>query len=303
MPDDRIYDAINLFKYSPTGHGNGRIGGDEEYRRRYHQLAVSVQHKLWALWSANEIGFAHLPSRLIGDSSDRRRGFDIRISVSIEPTTDPARYPTAANQGKVAATSCNVVHEATHLVRGVACRAESEMLCRTLEVCYFRDLESPIGYLSRVTGTPCTAQFLPSTPLYWEYQARIDQIATANLIDAVFELETYRTDLESSATARFIARSLTWWGGPGNRWPETRGYYLRSLASQRDHNYGEQILQILRSLNRATWPDARAYCGSIENVRHRLAADRNFDDREFARSVTLAQDELGENFGIRRGNL
>jgi hypothetical protein len=305
MPDDRIYDAINLFKYSPTGQGSGSIPGDAEYRRKYHRLAVDVQNKLWRLWSANEIGWAHIPD-LIGDSQAGRRGLDIRVSNLIEPSSDPARYPTPEQQGRLAATSCNLVHEATHLVSPLASYPEEETLCRMLQAFYFRDLSGPRQYPSRVTGTLCTAVFLPNTPFHADWQGRRNRVLSQDLIDSVLSLEEYRDDLESDATARFVVRSLPWWGGLRNRWPSTRGYYLRSLASRVDHDYSESILQILESLTQREWQAARTCAGNIDHIgralsRYHNLAGRDYVTMEFSRRMTHIQNTLGEKFMSLKG--
>jgi hypothetical protein len=303
MPDDRIYDAINLFKYSPTGQGAGCSHGDAEYRRKYQRLAVNVQNKLWQLWFADEIGWANIPG-LIGDSQAGRQGLDIRVSNRIEPSGNPALYQTPAHQGRLAATSCNIVHEATHLVSPLACYPEEETLCRMLQGFYFRDLSSPRRYNSRVTGTLCTAAFLANTPFHNDWQRRKNRILSQDMIDSVLAQQEYRSDLESDATARFIVRSVAWWGGLGNRWAGTRGYYLRSLASQENHDYSESILQILESLTVQDWQVARPCCGNIERIRRGLhvdrhAAGRDYLSRIFADRISRVQRTLGEKFSAK----
>lgn len=136
MPDNRIYDAINVFKYSRTGQGTASIGGDATYRQRYRQLAQDVVTKLWELYSADEIAFAPLGPNLIGDSLPGRPGADIRVNNQLEPSANAATYATAAEQGKLAACSGNIVHEATHIVRPIASYPESEVLCRTIQLFY-----------------------------------------------------------------------------------------------------------------------------------------------------------------------
>jgi len=125
MPDDRIYDAINLFKFSPTGQGAINIGGDARYGSRYRRLANDVLAKLWSLWSTNEIGFANLGPDTVGDSLANRPGSDIRVNTLIEPSSAAATYSNATEQGKLAALSCNLVHEATHLVRHIGSYPEA----------------------------------------------------------------------------------------------------------------------------------------------------------------------------------
>ena len=43
MPDNRLFDAINLFKFSATGRGERHMTGPEEHQRRYRDLARTVE--------------------------------------------------------------------------------------------------------------------------------------------------------------------------------------------------------------------------------------------------------------------
>lgn len=298
MPDDRIYDAINIFKFSPTGRGTANIGGDAMYQERYRRLAADILARLWGLWNSDEIGFAKLRTDLIGDSQTRRAGPDIRVNILLEPSSDTTTYQDATNQSRLAAASCNIVHEATHLVRHIACYPEEETLCRTIQVFYFRDLRSPQNYHSRFANVRCTARFLTSTPFYHGYESRLNRILSGDLIDSVLNIAEYRRDLETEATAEFIKRSLNWWGGLSNRWPSTRGYYLRSLAACRGHDFAEQILTILESLTTQQWLAAKTVAGSLERIREGLARGHHLYDTSFAGRISRVQERLGENLGI-----
>lgn len=298
MPDDRIYDAINLFKYSGTGLGTTSIGGDRAYQERYRRLAGDVVAKLWYLWSSDEIGFAHLSSTLVGDSSTGRHGTDIRVNSLIAPASD-STYTSTDEQGKLAACSCNIVHEATHLVRNIASYPEEEVLCRMIQLFYFRELRQGRSYGSRLTGTQCTARFLPTTPFYSSYQNRMNRYASRDLIDNVVNNPEYRRDLETPETADFVARSLGWWNGLSNRWPSTRGYYLRSLASHGDRDYAYSILQILESILPGQWPAARSCAGDLDRIRRGLRSNYHIYGNPFTRRIESVQQRLGENFGIR----
>ena len=68
MPDDRVFDAINLFKYSPIGMGTAAIGGDAAYRAKYRRLARDILAELWALWADDEIEWVDLGPDTVGDS-------------------------------------------------------------------------------------------------------------------------------------------------------------------------------------------------------------------------------------------
>jgi hypothetical protein len=294
MHDNRIYDAINLYKFSPTGQGTVNVGGGRMFQAKYQRLAKAVVEKLWLLWGADEIGFHNLGNS-IGTSKNQRPGHDIRVNKLIEPSAIPASYQDPMNQGKLAATSCNIVHEAVHLVRDIGSYPEEELLCRTLQLSYFRDLISPRSYQSRFANARCTAAFLPTTPYFDDYQFRLNHLH--DLIDTVLDMEEYRRDLESDRTAEFISWAIGWWGGLSMRWPSTRGYFLRSLASREDRDFRESILQILESLTRQQWQAAKTVAGDLQKIRRRLEVA--YLSHPFVFRIMQVQTTLGENFGIR----
>src|SRR5262245_35505806 len=112
MPDDRIYDATNILKNSPTAKGGRVVGGPPDYQHRLRALAQSVVDELWRLWNRDEIGVADLEwgETITWADSARRWGYDIRINRKIEPS--PAGYASPEVQSKLAATSLNMCHEA-----------------------------------------------------------------------------------------------------------------------------------------------------------------------------------------------
>jgi len=309
VPDDRIYDAINVFKFSEVGRGTAHISGDREYRERYRRLVRDVLAKLWRLWAADEIGFRDLDPDIVGDSSPGREGPDIRVNRRITPSTDPTIFASADHQGRLAAVSCNLVHEGAHLVRGTRSLPEQEMLCRTAQLLYFKELKVGRTYTSRVTGGSCTAVFMPSTRYYGGYTSGLDHLDHGTLIDRVILDPLYRRDLTTSRTAAFLARSLTWWGGLSNREPKTLGYYLRSLAAQSTTDYAPAILDILESISPQNWEAARSCAGNLARIRqglrlehyggesHQLGATLQYGS-EFAERIRVVQQRLGESFGV-----
>lgn len=102
MQDRRVYDMINVFKFSPTRIGSRRVGGDAEFQSRYQRLANDVADELWRLWNGEEIGFDDLPTKTYGDS-DRRRGYDICVNRDYEPSL--LTYHLPPEQSKLAAAS------------------------------------------------------------------------------------------------------------------------------------------------------------------------------------------------------
>ena len=109
----------------------------------------------------------------------------------------------------------------------------------------------------------------------------------------------YRSDLESDQTAEFLSWSIGWWGGLSRRWPSTRGYFLRSLASRDNRDFAESILTILESLTRQQWLTAKSVAGDLQRIRRGLAAGYHLNNNAFAFRIIRVQETRGEHFGIR----
>lgn len=301
MPDDRIYDAVNLFKFSPTGQGSHTVGGDAIYRQRYDKLTKDVLRELWSLWQQDEIKFVDLGPRLIGDSA-RRPGADIRVNLELSPADRPVVYGMPANQALLAGASLNIVHEAVHLVRDIASYPEEETVCRTLQLLYFQDLQVGVRYTSRVTGQPHTAKLLPEgtflPSLIADYIFRLRKHQLGQLVDQVLSLETYRAWL----TADFIRRSIRWWGGIRNRWLTTRGYYLRVLADDGPANQA-LILEILESIrSHADWTTVRTTLteANIRRIREVFSAGHSlYTAAPYVQRIAEVQRITHEDFGVR----
>lgn len=300
MPDDRIYDAVNLFKFSPTGQGSHTVGGDAIYRQRYDKLSKDVLRELWSLWQQDEIKFVDLGPRLIGDSA-RRPGADIRVNLELSPADRPVVYGMPANQALLAGTSLNIVHEAVHLVRDIGSYPEEETVCRTLQMLYFQDLQVGVRYTSRITGQPHTAKLLPEgtflPSLIADYIFRLRKYQLGQLIDQVLSLETYRAWL----TADFIRRSIRWWGGIRNRWLTTRGYYLRVLADDGPANQA-LILEILESIrSHADWTTVRTTLteANIRRTREVFSAGHAlYTAAPYVQRIAEVQRITHEDFGV-----
>jgi hypothetical protein len=302
MPDDRIYDAINIFKYSPTGQQRSQVGGGAEYQQRFRGLVEDVLRELWRLWGRDEIGFSDMPwnEQIIqyGDSA-RRWGFDIQVNRRLEPTSSAATYATAQSQGILAGTSSIMVHEAAHLLRE-ANLVEEEVACRTLELLYYEDLLAGQTYTSRVTGSRCTARLLPNSPeiqhLIAAYNGRRQWHSRGQLVDHLLnDTRVYRLRL----TVDFIQRSIRWWGGIRNRWLTTRGFYLNTLAAEGRNARGDLILEILESFsNRSQWQTAKRVAGDLDQLRGALRASGWLYDLRFVGRLETVQQTTGEYLGV-----
>jgi hypothetical protein len=70
---------------------------------------------------------------------------------------------------------------------------------------------------------------------------------------------------------QWIIDNLTHWRGLGNRWPETRGLYIRVLASTVDIHFTRVIIDIMESIStRADWDAMMAKAGSLRTIQIEL---------------------------------
>ena len=278
MADNRIYDMINVFKYSPAREAARLVGCDADFRNRYRALANDVVEELWRLYRAGEIGFAKLTwtnQFVLWGEAERRPGFDVRINDKVEPTASSSNYASAPEQSRLAAASLIMVHEAVHLVRDIPNYVEEEMVCRTLELLYYKDLHLGRTYASRVTGTRCTARIRPEPRevghLRNLHEEQVSYYDCAQLVDFVL---TDTNEYRPSLTSDFINRSLEWWGGINNRHFQVRGYYLRVLADDPTRQ-PEPILKILESIpTEADWVDVKRTAGPLSRIRQALDRGR-----------------------------
>jgi len=288
MPDDFFYDAINIFKYSPTGQGHPNIQGPPEHRRRYIDLARDVTDKLWELWAADEIAFASLNRNVSADSRAHRR-FSADIQVDFQ------------YRNNLAVVSFLLVHEAVHLVMPWQYVIE-DILSRNLQYSLYTDLVSGRTIHSRANGgRQITAQVTNSNVPRWaviEYQ----RFLAGRIVDSVVSMEEYNRSL----TCDFIRESFDWWGGPSNREFPTLALYIHRLVSDSNPLNVEYILRILEVIDRANcndWQNLEREIGGLddrggwwERVRGRLFGAGNSNPALATRIGTL-EEHWGVNLG------
>jgi hypothetical protein len=287
MSNDFFYDAINLFKYSPTGQGRPNIGGPAAHQNRYRQLAGEVTEKLWNLWATDEIGFGSLPQNVAASSQARRRASDIIVDYQY--------------QNNLPVTSFLLVHEAVHLVRPWQYVIE-DILCRNLQYSYFIDLQGGRSFHSRNNnGQLMFVQLTTANTPPWA-QSEHRFFLNGQIVDYVISMDEYATSL----TADFVRQSIEWWGGPSNRWMTTLGRYLRSLAADNNPANAGIMVRILeavdrsncdewRRMERAVGPlDQRA--GHWDRIRARLASAGS-TDRALAARIGVVEEYWGVNLG------
>jgi hypothetical protein len=268
MPTVTIADAITLFEFSDTARGaRGAVG----------TRAPLVVAALKRLYASHEIGFQKQPVKSWRGSHQSRAGFDIQIS--------PSYIDNLPADERLAALSLVLVHEAVHDVlapQNIAMLVD-EMGARKTPIYYFRELAGP-GVFDESADVPgatksTRVRLRPGT--FPEYRKMSDLLNKDQLVDFVLDIKTYRAS--DYLNAPWVVDNLGNWGGPKNRWPETKGRYIKVLAHSYDKYYTARILDIMDSVERREdWDTMMAKAGSLRTIQialDDLAADKRLSPR------------------------
>lgn len=286
MPDPYIYDAINAFKFSSTGQGRVALGGEPAYVARYSDLAALAIRKLWELYGKDEIKFDKM--KALGKSNPEwlplwTPGYHILINRS-------ERTPE-----KLGAASSTLVHEAVHLVTKRP-YVEEEMLCRTVEVLYYRNLLNGVTITSQQTGRNIRVSVPPNNNM-GDLMNMNTHFVRKQLVDYVVSMETYRKSLD----AKWIRHSSIWWRGFKNRLPKTKGYYLNVLASEGSKADSGLIIDLLESTSRTEWIQVKTAMKSVGCSLDKLrkALQYAMYSRKNWYRIAAVQKKLGDNLGVK----
>jgi hypothetical protein len=293
MGDDRFYDAINVFKFSPTGIGARPAGGDPASQALFAGLVKMAIDKLWNYWSKGQIKYS---KSLVWDATAVELGMSdsgaLFINPELEPTNDPAKFSQPGDQALLAIISLTMAHEGIHAASGFRRDLTEEVVCRVIEMNYYQDLVGGLVYTSKFANARCTAQLrvLGNKTLKVETEHR-NQLAwhqAGQLVDFVLLNSKSYVDM---LTPDWIVKSKSWWGGLRNRKPETKGFYLNALAPKGNRllSYSDAILEILESIAskqewQASGADERAIEEGLQSTR--------FSTRSFNRILKI-QKKLG----------
>jgi hypothetical protein len=241
-----IAEGITLFRYSNTAMSNGR--------------AQTVVQTLLDLYRRNEIGF-HVLARasLRGTWQRGRAGHDLRIN-----TTYFEGLPPAVQLGRL---SLLLVHEATHATVNFT-KLYDEMAARMLPILYYRELSGP-GVFNEANDPPRPGQpsrivrIAPgSLP---EFEEQSEALRRDQLIDQILSIRSYTRP--SYITPPWIVDNLTHWRGLRNRWPGTRGVYIRVLTESVDFYFTRHIVDVMESIeSRADWDEMMDKAGSLRAI-------------------------------------
>ncbi len=247
-----IAEAITLFGYSSTAQSNAR--------------ADAVARTLADLYTRNEIGF-HVLDRptLRGDWNEGRRGHDLRIN-----TTYFERLPAGQRLGSL---SLLLVHEATHATVDFSSPFDDahlydELAARMLPILYYRELSGP-GIFNEADDPPRAGRFSSivslSPGVCPKFESQSEGLRKDQLIDYTLSIKTYTR--ARYIRPQWIVDNLTHWRGLRNRWPETRGLYVRLLAQSADIHFTRVIIDIMESIDRREdWNEMMAAAGPLRSI-------------------------------------
>jgi hypothetical protein len=246
MDRSDIREGIMLFQYSNTGQRGGR--------------AQDLIRVLWRLYQSNEIGFHNLGrGSLHGTWRQGRAGHDLRINTAYMD-----HLPSTLRLG---ALSLLLVHEGIHATVNFT-KLYDELAARILPIQYFRELSGP-GVFNEASDPPRPGQRTQTVRLGPGSMPSFDRQSAAlqrgQLIDDVLSIETYTRN--RYVNPQWIIDNLSHWGGLSNRWPETRGLYIKKLASSADIYFTRVILDIMESAGtRADWNKMMEEAGSLRSI-------------------------------------
>jgi len=295
MGDDVFYDAINVFKYSPTGTGGRSPGGDPGYQATMSALIRTAIDKLWNYLTRDQIKFNKV---LPWDAHSVELGASDESSLWVNPELAPDKvmFSTPLNQSRLAAISLTMAHEAIHAASGFKMDLTEEVVCRVVEMLYLQDLTQGLRYTSKVAGAACFAHLMAidskTTFVVSQHTTQLAWFQAGQVVDFVLlNSKRYRGML----TPDWILKSKTWWGGLRNRKPETKGFYLNALApkAHRTLAYSSTILEILESMaNNAEW-----LLAGVDQKDLKLALSAALYSNQTIERIKAVQTKLGIKLG------
>jgi hypothetical protein len=270
MDRSDIRDGIMLFQYSNTGQQGGR--------------AQDLIRVLWNLYQNNEIGFHNLGRASLHGTWRVRVGHNLRINTAYMD-----ELPSTIRLG---ALSLLLVHEGIHATVNFT-KLYDELAARILPIHYFRELSGP-GVFNEASDPPRPGRHTETVRLPPGSMPSFDRQSAAlsrdQLVDHMLSIETYTK--ARYVNPQWIIDNLTHWRGLGNRWPETRGLYIRVLAPTFDTYFTRAVLDIMESIStRANWDAMMAKAGPLRTIR--IALDDLSAQRQYAPRIVALERRWG----------
>ena len=266
-----IADAITLFRYSSTAQSNAR--------------AETVVRNLSDLYRRNEIGFHVLARRsLRGTWQAGRAGHDLRINTTY--------FNGLPAENRLGALSLLLVHEATHATVNFT-KLYDEMAARMLPILYYRELPGP-GVFNEASDPPQPGRSSGIVRLsssdFSEFEEQSEALRKEQLIDFILSIKTYTRP--HYIDPQWIVSNLTHWRGLKNRWPNTRGVYIRLLAQSADTHFTRAIIDIMESIDkREDWNEMMDAAGSLRSIQ--LALDDLSAQRQYGGRIVALERRWG----------
>jgi hypothetical protein len=277
VADVNIAEAIQLFQYSNTARGQGGAVGD---------WPKKVLQNLWQLYGSQEIGYTQQPKKTTwGSWLQDRPGYDLQIN--------PDRINGLPENQRLGAVSLELVHEGAHAATKFSKPSQllyDELAARKLQIYYFQELSGP-GVFNEASDPPGPGKRteiirLPTSGAFDRFRRQSEELKKDQLIDHLLEIDSYNN--ADYISADWVLTSLHNWGGVRNRWPNTKGVYIRWLASKRDPFYGPAILEIMDSISRREdWNDMMDAAGSLRAIQ--LTLEELAYNRRYAPQVAALQ--------------
>jgi hypothetical protein len=270
MDRDDVRQGIMLFQYSDTARRGGH--------------APDLIERLWRLYRRNEIALQDLGPAWHHGEWGAGPGPDLRINTAYLESL-PSRL-------RLGALSLLLVHEGMHATVNFT-RLYDELAARILPVHYFRELSGP-GVFNEASDPPRPGGHtevvqLPSGSMP-SFDRQSEALRHDRLIDYVLSIDTYTRP--RYVNPRWIINNITNWHGLGNRWPETRGLYIRVLAPTVDAYFTRAIPDIMESIGtREDWDAMMEEAGSLRTIQ--IALGDLSARREYATRIVALERRWG----------
>jgi hypothetical protein len=129
-----------------------------------------------------------------------------------------------------------------------------------------------------------------------DYKNQSDLLRKEQLVDFIFSIRTYTR--KHYIWPKWIIDHLELWGGLKNRWPSTKGLYIRVLAPKYDPYFSEAILKIMESVDQQ-----KDWTEMLDAALAKVDTKQPDPPAITLRTIQIALDTLGDRFSARIVNL
>lgn len=223
-----MWDAASMLLASPVAQG-------KTLRPGYVKIARNAARALKREMGEGDVYYGNENSTLVRKGCNQQR-CDYLISIDYKLSSS------------LPCTSIRLLHESAHLAWD-GHTVDEELHCRRLEIAYFQNLlrtrwqfktrSGQQEWSTRVRRGDAVDKSLQLTDM-----EQFDE--SHQLVDYVLRAPSYHESIDDA----WIRNSQHYWGGLTNRWPETRGLYVRKLAARGGMANARMTKAIVESLTR-----------------------------------------------------